>query len=163
MSLLGKTREITPQKALERLQRECSRREICEREALDKMRKWGVSSEISSKILSRLKKDRFIDDARFARSFALDRYRFSLYGRRKIAFLLRSKNIPSQIVEKALEEIDSVEYYRLLKESISRKIDGKLHRESSDDIDYQLIQKIMRQYVSRGYEPELIRRAIREI
>lgn len=61
-------------------------------------------------VIDELTGRRFLDSARFARSFARDKVRFSSWGRRKISVALRAKRIPEATVSEALAEIEPSDY-----------------------------------------------------
>lgn len=55
-------KEITPEQAETKLKALCSLREICEKDAKDRLQKWGVEEEVQDKIIRSLVQERFIDD-----------------------------------------------------------------------------------------------------
>lgn len=98
--------------ALSRLADACARAEMCSADALARLRRWGVGPTDASRIVDRLVDDRFIDDARFARAFVRDKYRFAGWGRRKIAMALAAKRIPRETAREALDEAVDADEYR---------------------------------------------------
>jgi len=54
-------------------------------------------------------------------------------------------------INKALKQIDSDEYYKVLEKVITRKI-----KESKEKIDYKKKYKVMQYAISRGFETSLI-------
>lgn len=159
MRFAGKNNPLTTEKALERLQGICARSETCEFEALEKLRKWGITVDESKKIISELKRNRFIDNSRYARAFVRDKYLFNYSGRRKIEFLLKSKRISSEDIDDAMSEIDEIEYYDCLK----RILEAKLRTFSGNMTVYEDRMKIIRMLAQRGYETRLIIKAIDEL
>ena len=71
----------------------CSRREYCSRGVLDLLRRKDVTGEEAAAVLERLRSERYVDDARYARAFARDKAALSGWGPRKIAFALSAKGI----------------------------------------------------------------------
>src|SRR5512133_2029019 len=84
----------------------CSRSEHCTSEILEKLKLWGLSAEDSETVIEQLTAEKYLDDERFARAYVKDKFRFNHWGKQKIAFMLRSKNIPSEITGHALAEVD---------------------------------------------------------
>lgn len=150
-------KQLTPENALIRLETLCARAEHCTYEMLTKLRNWGITGSRAEEIIDRLIDNRFIDDLRFARSFVRDRYRFSGYGRRKIAMGLAAKRIPRDIIDEAMEEIDDDIYYANLSHIVSRKA-ATLDLGSFDDRN-----KLYRHAISRGYESALASKAIKQL
>lgn len=148
-------RPITPENAIVRLETLCARAEHCTYELMTKLRGWGITGSDAEKIIDRLIDNRFVDDLRFAQSFVRDRYRFSGYGRRKIAMALAAKRIPRDTIDEALEEIDEDVYFDNLRHIVERKA-------SSLDLScFEDRNKLYRYVISRGYESSLASRAIK--
>lgn len=146
---------ITAQNALVRLESLCARAEHCSYELLTKLRNWGISGSDAEKIINHLIDNRFLDDQRFANSFVRDRYRFSGYGRRKIALALAAKRVPRDIITNALDEIDEDIYFDNLRHLIGRKASA-LDLSLFDDRN-----KLYRYGLTRGYESALVAKAIK--
>ena len=112
---------VPPGKALERLENLCARSEQCEYEVRQKLARWQVSADDADKIVDSLIERRFVDNERYAASFVRDKYRFSRWGRIKIAMALRQKRIDRHTIEQALDEIDEDEYTDILRHLIKAK------------------------------------------
>lgn len=123
-----------------------------------KLRTWGVGSSDTDKIIESLKANRFVDDARFARAFVNDKYRFAGHGRMKIRLALVAKRVERPIIEEALAEIDEEIYAARLRDILLAKI-----RRTADADTYEGRTKIFRFGASRGFEPDLVAAAIRDI
>ena len=83
----------------------CSRREYCSADVMRKIRQKGLCAEDASVVMQRLAKERYVDDARYARSFVRDKAVLSGWGPRKIAFALSAKGMPKKMIEEAMREI----------------------------------------------------------
>lgn len=147
---------LTPENAIVRLESLCARAEHCTYEILTKLRNWGVTGAEAAMIVKHLKENRFVDDLRFAQSFVRDRYRFSGYGRRKIALALMSKRLERDIIDEAMNEIDPEIYLDNMMHIISRKA-KELDLERFEDRN-----KLYRHIVGRGYETSLASKAIKD-
>lgn len=144
-------RTITPQNALTRLETLCARSEQCTHDIRQKLYKWGISSSDSCKIIKSLTDRKFIDDNRFAEAFVRDKFRFSKWGRLKIAQALSLKHIPRHIINDTLELIDPDDYETTLISTISQKA------KSIDMPDsFEGKTRLFRFMASRGFEPSLI-------
>lgn len=149
---------ITPENALCRLETLCARGEHCEYELRRKLITWGISDSDREKIIKSLRVNRFVDDARYARSFVNDKYRFAGHGRYKIRLALMAKRIDRDIIDNALSEIDQEIY----EDKLHHILKTKLARTADSDT-FEGRTKIYRFGVSRGFEPELVSRHLREI
>lgn len=138
-----------------RLEALCARAEHCTFELKTKLRNWSIIGADADEVIDSLIKNRFVDDLRFARSFVRDRYRFSGYGKRKIALALAAKRIPRDIIAEALDEIDEEIYYNNLRHITERK---------ATTLNLSIFEernKLYRYLISRGYESSLAARAIK--
>lgn len=149
---------LTPQKALARLAGLCDRAERCTSELADRLRRWGVGASDSANIIRKLAESRLVDDRRFAAAFALDKMRFSHWGKRKISYALTRKKIPEEYIRRALDGLDNEEYARIIAEAIKSKA-----RTLDNPSTYEGRTKIYRFAISRGYEPELVSPLIRSL
>ena len=143
--------------ATTRLENLCARAEHCESELAEKLRRWGIGASESAEIISGLRKHHFVDNARFARAFVRDKYRFARWGRMKIRMALAAKRISKEIVDEALEEIDEDIYTENLRHIIAAKA-RSLGEETSS---YEGRTKIYRFAISRGYESSLISKILK--
>ena len=144
-----------------RLEAMCARAEHCTQELRDKLWVWGVSRDVAERILARLQDDGFVDDRRFARAYASDKVKFSRWGRRKLQVMLSRKRISSEDIAAAIEEIDEAVYeenlrHLLILKAASLTSDSEAHTHEGR-------VKLFRFAVSRGYEPEMCGRFIREM
>lgn len=145
-----KKRVQTPDSVRLRMADLCSRSEQCSADVLEKILKTGISRDDAGDILDFLKREKFIDDARFARAFSRDKVRFSGWGKLKIRMHLRAKRISDSDIATALEEIDSADYIAALKRAGIAKAKTLNVFEATD------AQKLIRHLASRGFESGLI-------
>lgn len=150
-------RQLSADDALLRLEKLCARSEQCESELADKLRKWGVSASDSERVIDSLRARRFVDNSRYAESFVRDKYRFAMWGRRKIRFALKAKRISDDLIDRALDCIDPDEYLRILRHILRRKASGL------DDPDsFENRTKLFRFALARGFESDLTAKILRE-
>ncbi len=145
------------QQAYQKMAALCSRSEKCISEIRQKLLNWAVFGEEAEKVLAELVREKFIDEQRFARYFVRDKYRFNKWGRIKIAYQLRMKEIPQQLIKTAFEEIDETEY----RENALQLITRKLHNTEGSN-QWDLKAKVLQFMQSRGFEPELVTKILDE-
>ncbi|MDE6464551.1 MAG: RecX family transcriptional regulator [Muribaculaceae bacterium] len=151
-------RQVTPEEAIVRLETLCVKAERCRRELAQKLRQWRIEPERGEAILDSLQQRRFYDDARFARAFVRDRFRFSHWGRRKIVAELRARGIAADTLAAALEEIEPEAYEASARAIIRRRLE-----QTPDSDTYEGRTRVFRHAVSRGYEPDLVARILRSV
>ncbi|MCL1868739.1 MAG: RecX family transcriptional regulator [Paludibacter sp.] len=136
----------------------CSLSEHCISEIKEKLVGWGASDLQIKKIVAHLLKEKYIDQQRFATAYARDKLRFNYWGKIKIGFMLRSKDIDNEIITSALESINADEYQNVLHELIKAK--EKTIKAASN---YEKRGKLMRFLQGKGFEFAEMERAINAI
>ena len=142
---------IDYQEALSKATRLCSLSEKCERDIREKLAEWQLSIENTEKIVAYLKKEKYLDERRFAQSFTHDKHRFAKWGKSKIIFALKNKGISSGIIDEAVKNIDSENYSEQLKSLLTSKLKSIKYKNL-----YDAKAKLYRFGVSRGFEGELV-------
>lgn len=124
----------------------CSAAEHCPSEVTAKLTQWGASAEAQERIVAHLIKERYIDPVRFCRFFTRDKYRFTHWGRVKIAQALKMKGLSADAINCGLEEIDEREYDDILKDLLRKK-----RKSVSGRNDYERNAKLIRFAIGRGF------------
>ena len=135
-----------------------SRCEHCESEVREKLLTWGGTSEEADEIIAYLIEERYIDNQRYANSYTKDKFRFNHWGKYKIGMMLRSKNIDSDIIEEALNQIDEEEYIEKLQQILHDKL-----RSIKYSSEYEKKGKLFKFAQSRGFESSAISKVIDSI
>ena len=133
----------------------CARQECSRRDISTKLVGKGATAAEAREVVDRLVGEGFIDDARYARAFVADKFRFEHWGRVKISYMLHRKGLPDNVVDEALQQIDEAQYAETLKDFL----EGKL-RTVRAATPYALRQKVARAAISRGFEPDLVFQAL---
>lgn len=131
------------QRAKARLTAECSRREISSGQARQMLIRWlsndspltdRQEKEIEETISS-LKKDKYIDDARFAKAFTRDKLRFSKWGPEKILRGLSEAGVEQSIAEEAVNQQEDLAI-QILTDLLSKKrkdLGKRAERKAAED------------------------------
>jgi regulatory protein len=136
----------------------CSRSEHCSSDIQEKLKLWGLSAKDTDLVIIKLVEEKYIDDERFARAYVKDKFRFNHWGKQKIAFMLRSKNISSETMELAFQEIEAEAYSDELRKLLA---DKEKTIKAKDQYDKR--NKLMRFAMGRGFESGLIYAALKEL
>jgi regulatory protein len=134
----------------------CSQSEKCPNDIFQKALSWGLSEKEAARLVGKLTDEGFLDEARYARAFVNDKFRFEHWGKIKIAYALRGKGIDDAFIDEAFDEkIDPEEYLQTCVELLS----GKLR-----SIDQPLSQadraRLFRFAAQRGFETFVISKAL---
>ena len=150
--------KITFSEALKRLGVICSRQEKCTSDILRKLKLWDIPENEALKITEALKKDRFLDDSRYALFFARDKYRINHWGREKIRFALRRKGIEPESIENAINELGENNDFEILKDLLIKKM--KVLKSSNSFI---MKGKLARFGLQRGFTFDIVNKVLDEI
>ena len=143
-----------PEALLKRMAGLCARSEQCTFDINNKLYKAGLPREKREEIIEYLTANRYIDDSRFARSFASYKVRFSAWGKRKIRLSLAAKRIGSTMISEALDAITDEDY----ENAIMRVVEAKKRDIDLSDRDQRA--KLYRSLLTRGFEPDIISRIL---
>ena len=67
--------ELTEKEIIKKLSTACVKREYCTQDMQKKMRLWGVDTDTQASVLAYLTKNKYVDNARYARAFVNDKAR----------------------------------------------------------------------------------------
>lgn len=149
-------RTLDKKEALNRCTVLCSKAEYSEWDIKEKLNKWGVDSESFNEIIEYLCQNNYINEERYAECFVSEKFRISRWGRIKIGYALRQKRVAEEYISSAFDVIDEEHYFETLKELIKSKSKG-------DISDFKKRASVYNFALSRGFEPELINKALKEI
>lgn len=149
----------TPQQALPLLQQYCSYQERCHREVKDRLAGWGIFGADAEAITGKLIEENYLNEERFAIQFAGGKFRVKKWGRIKIRYELKIRQISDYCIRRALQEIDPDEYAATLHQLAEAK--WRSIRSASNGLIRQ--QKTANYLISKGYEPDLVRDALKLI
>lgn len=149
------TGRTTLKEALTKLQAFCASRDRCHSEVRTKLLSLKVYGDDLEEIISQLISDGFLNEERFAKSYARGKFRINKWGRNKILYGLRSKNVAAYCIQIGLQEIDEEEYITVLDDLITKKLKGEL--------SFEARQKVLASLKNKGFEQELILQRMKTI
>lgn len=121
------------------------------------LKKKGASDEISSKIVSALISHKLLDDKKYFELYVSHYIRIG-YGPIYIINKAKQSDIPQNIIE----EFDFINYKDDIKASCLKQSQKKIKLIKESDA-YQIIMKLKRYLISRGYDYNMINEVIKEI
>lgn len=144
--------QLTPEQALQKLKHYCAYQERCHQEAREKMFRLGIRKKDHDGILAALIEENYLNEERFAMAYAGGKWRVKQWGRVKIRFELKQKQVSDYCIKKAMKQIDEEEYLAALNRLAAEKY-------ASLKNEQYLVRKkrTMDFLVSRGFEPELVK------
>ena len=151
-------RNLSPKEALQRAGRFCALRERSPQETLDKVKSWGLSEREAKEVLKSLVESGFINEQRFVNAYCHDKFEFNSWGKQKIRASLFPHKISVQLLEEALNRIDTEKY-----ESRLRDLAMKKWTRLNNEEGYIKKQKTASYLAGKGFELDLIWKAIHSI
>ncbi len=148
---------LSKDEALAKLQRYCAYQDRCHKEVRTKLINIGIYGDVLEEIISELIQDNFLNEERFARSYARGKFRIRRWGKNKILRELKSRNISEYCIRKAMEEMETLNYEETLNQLIEKK-----WKESRETNVFKKRSKIAKYLAQKGYEYSLIWPAIKK-
>ena len=105
---------IGKDQAIQRIRHYCAYQERSQQEVRDKLYELGMSKSEVEEIISDLISENFLNEERFAQQFAGGHFRIKQWGRIKIKYELKKKNVSEYCIKKALAAINMSDYFATL-------------------------------------------------
>ena len=144
--------------AREKIQAYCAYQERCHMEVKMKLKSWGLIQEAIGLLIVELIQHNFLNEERYARSFARGKFRIKKWGKIKIRMALKKRDINFKCIDLSMLEIDDKTYLNTLKKMLQKKND--ILKETNL---YKRKIKLISYLVTRGYEYDLIHDALVEL
>ena len=137
--------------ATKKLEGYCAYQDRCHKEVIAKLRDMRMIPQAIDKILGHLIQENYLNEERFARSFARGKFNIKKWGKKRIVKELKHRDISKYNVQLALKEIDQQEYLNVFDELAKKRLaeikDKELQKRRKKLADYLLY---------RGWESELV-------
>ena len=152
------SKKFTPQQALQKAKHYCAYQERCHSEVKEKLYNFGLKKHEVDLLLSQLIEEEYLNEERFAVQFVGGKFRAKQWGRVKIKYELKQKQVSEYIIKKAMKEIDEDVYTATLQKLATEKWDAL---KGEQYINRQV--KTQNDLMQKGYETNLISNAIEQI
>ncbi|MNE08109.1 recombination regulator RecX [compost metagenome] len=152
-----KKRITDPKVALEKASRFCAYQERSQQEVRSKLYEWGLWTDAVEEIIADLIQNNYISEERFARMYALGKFRMKQWGKNKIKQGLKLKGVPENLIKKALLGIDPDDYEKTIVDTWKKKDLSEKERDP-----YKRNYKIAQYLMSRGFEGDSVWAIINE-
>lgn len=133
----------------------CAGAEQCAADIRGKILRQGFSPEDADRMIAYLQRNKYIDHSRYARAYAVDKVRFSGWGRMKVRLGLRAKGMEDSVIAQALDCIPDADY----EDSLRKAMEAKARSLDLNEVKDR--RKLYRHLASRGFESQLIISAMR--
>lgn len=150
-------KELSVDEALKKLEYYCSYQDRCYKEVVARLKALGMYETAIDHIIQQLVKNNFLNEERFAQSFARGKHRIKGWGKRRIEQELKFREISAYNIKTALKEIETDYFHNfyLLAEKKWQSInESSLSRKKRKWMDFLL---------RKGYESHLIFEVLKEL
>ena len=145
-------------KALHIIAAQCSKKEYCSFDVIVKLQRWELTGTDIAEVMAFFVKNHFVDDERYARAYAMDKFRFNRWGKQKIERMLRQKQRAEHIVAGALNGLPDEAYDEACISLLKQKA-----RSLKEDDPRKRKAKLFRYALGRGFCYEVVSRCIKQL
>ncbi len=151
-------KQLTKEQALQKLKHYCAYQERCHSDVKEKLYSLGVWKKDHDEIIAALIEENYLNEERFAIAFAGGKFRINQWGRVKIKYALKQKQVSEYCIKKAMKQIGEEDYLQLLNKLAKEKY-ALLKSEQ-----YLVRKKKTADYLmNRGFEAPIINEVIETI
>jgi len=144
--------------ALKKMEGYCAYQERCHKEIEDKLKTMRLIPEAREKIILHLIEHNYLNEERFAKSFARGKFRIKKWGKQRIVRELKYRKISQYNIKVALLEIPEDEYLQSFNDLSEKKYTAL------KDADKIKIRKKLTDYLLyRGWETQLVFEKVKEL
>lgn len=144
--------------AKKKLESYCAYQDRCHKEVVTKLKQMGMIPMAIDTIVSDLIKENYLNEERFAKSFARGKFNIKKWGKNRIVNELKQHEISKYNINTALKEIDENDYLdtldKLAKKRLSQITETNKQKRKKKLADYLLY---------RGWESHLVYQKLNEL
>jgi regulatory protein len=142
---------VTHGEAFNKAMKYCVYQDRCQQEVRNKLYDIGAPHESIESIISDLIEDNFLNEERFATSYARGKFYYKDWGRVRIRMELKQRKISEYCIKKGMLEIREEDYLMTIQKLINKK--GKQLGNSTNVVNKN---KIVNFLYNKGYESNLV-------
>ncbi len=149
---------LTKEQAWQKIKHYCAYQERSHFEAKQKLYSFGLYKRDAEELLTKLIEEDYLNEERFAEQFAGGKFRMKNWGKVKITYELKQKQVSAYNIRRALQTITNADYFDTLQKLAEAKwqqLRGEQYIARQVKTTSYLMQK--------GFEPALIQKAIQQI
>ena len=143
---------ISKEQTLPKIKQYCAYQERCHSEVKQKLYLLGLYKNNVEQLMSQLIEENYLNEERFAIQYAGGKFRMNQWGRVKIKYALRQKQVSEYSIKKALKQIAEADYKKILQKLATQK----LKTLKSETNVFSKKKKLQDYLLQKGYEGELV-------
>jgi len=149
----------TVEEAKRKLEKYCAYQDRCHKEVRDKLVEMRMIPEAVDTVLYHLLQHKFLDEERFARSFARGKFRHKKWGKNRIKQELKQREIGDYLIKKAFTEIPDSDYLNTFDELAQNRFDQL----TGEKDKYKKRKKLADYLTYRGWPGDWIYEKVKEL
>ncbi len=144
-------KSYTVEDAKRALEKYCAYQERCHKEVEQKLYDYNMIPEAKELIIVHLIEHNFLNEERFAKSYARGKFRIKKWGKQRITRELKFRNISAYNIKSALKEINENDYF-----STFNTLAEKRFNSIKEPNIYKKKKKLADYLLYRGWESNLV-------
>lgn len=144
--------------ATRKLESYCAYQERCHKEVIEKLKGMRMIPEAIDQIITHLIQENYLNEERYAKSFARGKFIIKKWGKNRIVNELKLRQISKFNIKSALTEINEEDYHKTLDELAKKRLtqihESNVQKKKKKLADYLLY---------RGWETTLIYEKLKEL
>ncbi len=141
----------TLQEATRKLEHYCAYQERCHQEVRQKLEGMYMIPKAIDVIIVHLLKHNFLNEERFAKTFVSGKFKIKAWGRRRLTFELKKKDISKVNINQALKAIENGEYIEVFNDLAEKKANS-----IKESDKFKKRKKLIDYLLYRGWESYLV-------
>ncbi|MGJ8734348.1 MAG: regulatory protein RecX [Cellulophaga sp.] len=148
----------TIKEATKKLEQYCAYQERCHKEVTQKLKDMGMITDARDVIITHLIKENYLNEERFAQSFARGKFNIKKWGKNRIVNELKFRDISIYNIKTALKEIEDDKYTETLDALATKRAN-----EVKETNVFKKRKKIADYLLYRGWESHLVYEKVKEL
>jgi regulatory protein len=148
---------LSLEQALQKTRHYCGYQDRCHREVQEKLYSFGLRKNEVEQALATLIEENYVNEERFAIGYAGGHFRLKHWGRVRIRYQLKQKQVSDYCIKKALAAIGEEEYER----SLARLAGEKAESLRDEEDPFIRKQKLQEYLLRKGYEADRVAAVIK--
>lgn len=141
----------TVEQATRKLEHYCAYQDRCHKEVVAKLRSMGMIPLAIDTIIAHLIAHRFLNEERFAKSYARGKFQIKKWGKNRIIRELKAREISRFNIQTALKEIQDSDYYETFDRLAQKKVE-----QITETSPLKAKKKLVDYLLYRGWEPQMV-------
>lgn len=137
--------------ATRKLESYCAYQDRCHKEVVAKLREMGMIPLAIDEIIGHLIQERFLNEERFARSFARGKFNIKKWGKNRIVNELKQRGITKYNINLALKELEEFDYLETLEQLAEKRV-----AQLTETNVFKKRKKLADYLLYRGWESHLV-------